>query len=194
MYAYIYICRMYVEVDVDIDRYFGCFKGPQSQLRYFCWYRSSHGTDFDISEIAGPVNCGSGLGLSGRTSSVKCKIRCHSLPYVPLGWTHTHSPGRIPQKGSTLGFHNRVVEPRIGGSVLWILPGLWVHDDCRNARVDSEESKRKEDRAQEAHVKMIAKQGLLLQLRRSVAEEIPLMLQILHHPVYVYYTTIIPRV
>ena len=28
-----------------------CFKGPQSQFRY-CWY---HGTDFDMSEIMGPV-------------------------------------------------------------------------------------------------------------------------------------------
>ena len=27
-------------------------KGPQSQFRYCWWYRSSHGTDFDISEIA----------------------------------------------------------------------------------------------------------------------------------------------
>ena len=30
-------------------------KGPQSQLRYCWWYRSSHSTDFDISEIASPV-------------------------------------------------------------------------------------------------------------------------------------------
>ena len=30
-------------------------KGPQSQFRYCLWYRSSHGTDFDISEIASPV-------------------------------------------------------------------------------------------------------------------------------------------
>ena len=31
-------------------------KGPQSQTRYCSWYRSSHGTDFDISEIAIPVS------------------------------------------------------------------------------------------------------------------------------------------
>ena len=31
-------------------------KGPLSQLRYCLWYRSSHGTDFDISEIASPVH------------------------------------------------------------------------------------------------------------------------------------------
>ena len=30
-------------------------KGPQSHLRFCWWYRSSHGTDFDVSERAGPV-------------------------------------------------------------------------------------------------------------------------------------------
>ena len=30
-------------------------KGPQSQFRYCWWYRKSHGIDFDVSEIAGPV-------------------------------------------------------------------------------------------------------------------------------------------
>ena len=29
-------------------------KAPQSQFRYCLWYRSSHGTNFDISEIASP--------------------------------------------------------------------------------------------------------------------------------------------
>ena len=38
-----------VEVDVDIDRYFACLKGVSKS------YRSSCGTDFDNSEIAGPV-------------------------------------------------------------------------------------------------------------------------------------------
>ena len=31
-------------------------EGPQSHLRYSLWYRSSHGTDFDMSEIASPEN------------------------------------------------------------------------------------------------------------------------------------------
>ena len=30
-------------------------KWPQSQFQYCWWYRSSRGSDFDISEIAGPV-------------------------------------------------------------------------------------------------------------------------------------------
>ena len=30
-------------------------KGPQSQSRYCWWYRSNFSTDFDISDIAGPV-------------------------------------------------------------------------------------------------------------------------------------------
>ena len=30
-------------------------KGALSQFRYCLWYRSSHGTDSDIAEIAGPV-------------------------------------------------------------------------------------------------------------------------------------------
>ena len=30
-------------------------KGPQSQFRYCWWHGGSHGTDFDISEIANPV-------------------------------------------------------------------------------------------------------------------------------------------
>ena len=30
-------------------------KGPQGQFRYCWWSRSSHSTDFDISEIASPV-------------------------------------------------------------------------------------------------------------------------------------------
>ena len=29
-------------------------KGPQSQFRHCWWYRSSHGTDVDIPDIAGP--------------------------------------------------------------------------------------------------------------------------------------------
>ena len=46
-----------VDIDVDIDRYFGCLEGaPESVPGTVSWYRSSCGTDFDISEIAGPVN------------------------------------------------------------------------------------------------------------------------------------------
>ena len=30
-------------------------KGPQSQFRYSLWYRSSHGTDLNSSEIVSPV-------------------------------------------------------------------------------------------------------------------------------------------
>ena len=29
-------------------------KGPRRQFRFCWWYRSSHGTDFDMSETAGP--------------------------------------------------------------------------------------------------------------------------------------------
>ena len=54
-----------MEVDVDKDIR-AVSKGPHGQLRYcwckrssqfkYCWYtRSSHGTDFDIYEIARPV-------------------------------------------------------------------------------------------------------------------------------------------
>ena len=48
-----------MEVDVDIDRYLRCFKGGLTvSLGIVQWYRISHGTDFEISEIAGPVSCG----------------------------------------------------------------------------------------------------------------------------------------
>ena len=32
-------------------------KGPQRQFRYCWWYRSSHGTDFDVSEMLSPAIC-----------------------------------------------------------------------------------------------------------------------------------------
>ena len=45
-----------IELDVDIDRSFGCFKGgfKVGSGTVSC-YRSSHGTDVDNSEIANPA-------------------------------------------------------------------------------------------------------------------------------------------
>ena len=47
---------MDVEVDVDIDRYFGCLKrGFKGSLGTVEWYRSSRATDFDNFEIASAI-------------------------------------------------------------------------------------------------------------------------------------------
>ena len=53
------LARVKGDVDVDVEVEVGVdvgilavSKGPQSQFRYCRWYRSSHGTDFDISETA----------------------------------------------------------------------------------------------------------------------------------------------
>ena len=61
-----------VEVEVDVDSYFGCLQGvPKSAEVLFPWYRSILGTDFDNSEIASPV--------IPHTESPCSKVSCSEL-------------------------------------------------------------------------------------------------------------------
>ena len=47
---------MDIDIDVDLDSYFGCFNGAfKVRSGTVKWYRSSYGTDFDNSEIALPA-------------------------------------------------------------------------------------------------------------------------------------------
>ena len=57
----------------------------------------------------------------------------------PLQQPHvlpTESPGRIPKTDSPFGsiiYARRVLEYRIGGSICWILPGLWIQEPWNKA-------------------------------------------------------------
>ena len=51
-------------------------KGPHSQFRYCWWYRSSHGTDLDVSEIASPEVC--------RFCAARLAIRLLSAEELPV--------------------------------------------------------------------------------------------------------------